>query len=122
MGIGTGIFLIAVGAVLSLAVEVDLPYVDDDALGLVLVIAGIVSVVVSVILKSEHPEAGVGTGILLFALGACLAWAVNVDLPYIEDYAMGAIMMVAGGIAIIATVVTAMQRRDDHRPAMPDRY
>jgi hypothetical protein len=122
MGIGTGIFLIAIGAALSFAINVDLPYVTDDALGLVLVFAGLATVVVSVILKAERPEAGVGTGILLFAVGAVLAWAVNVDLPYIEDYAMGAILMVAGAIAVIATVVMSMQRRGHERPAMPDRY
>ncbi|MEQ4207961.1 hypothetical protein ABN028_31170 [Actinopolymorpha sp. B17G11] len=122
MGIGTGIFLIAVGAALTWAVNIDLPYVSDDALGLVLVLAGIASVVVSVILKAERPEAGVGTGILLFAVGAVLAWAVHVDLPYIEDYAMGAILMVAGIIAIVATVVMSRQRGDEGREAMPDRY
>jgi hypothetical protein len=33
MGIGTGIFLIAIGAALSWAIDVDLPYVEDDAVG-----------------------------------------------------------------------------------------
>lgn len=133
MGIGSGIFLIALGAALSWAVDVDLPYVEDDAIGLILVLVGIVAVMISAILNTDHPEAGLGTGALLFATGAVLSWAIQIDVPYIADYAMGTIMMIAGSISILATLVMTMQRRRDQqryqdrnyygsRPPLPDRY
>ena len=130
MGIGTGIFLIAIGAALSWAIDVDLPYVEDDAVGLILILAGIAVAVVSAILTTDHPEAGVGTGIVLFAAGAVLAWAIQVDVPYVADYAMGAILMAAGAISVLATLIVGLQRRREHPyhdryhqpPAMPDRY
>jgi hypothetical protein len=64
---------------------------------------------------------GIGTGILLIAVGAVLSWAVDVDLPYIADDAMGVILIVAGGIAVVATVIMSMQRTR-HRPAARDGY
>lgn len=46
MGIGTGIALLLVGLILLLGVvEVDLPWVDDYALGLLLTIMGVVALV-----------------------------------------------------------------------------
>ena len=110
MGLGSGIFLIVVGAILYGAIDVDLPYVDDDALGLVLLLAGLAVVIVAVVLRADRPEAGVGTGIVLIAAGAILYWAVDGALPYIADYAMGAILMIAGAIAIVATAVMSRRR------------
>ncbi|SDS10444.1 DUF6458 family protein [Actinopolymorpha singaporensis] len=115
MGLGSGIFLIVVGAILYGAVDVDLPYVDDDALGLILLLAGLAVVIVAVVLRADRPEAGVGTGILLLAAGAILYFAVDADLPYIADDAMGAILMVAGAIAIVATAVMSRRRTTSRR-------
>lgn len=117
MGIGTGIFLLAAGAVLAWAIDVDLPYIDDDALGMILAFVGLAVVVISVIVKSNRPEPGIGTGIGLIAVGAVLAWAVDVDLPYIDDWAMGTILMIAGLVAVVATVIVQVQRARERRAA-----
>ncbi len=116
MGIGSGIFLLAIGAVLTWAVDFDLPYVDDDALGMILLLAGIAVTVISVVLKVDRPEAGVGTGIALIAAGAIQTWAVDFNVPFLADEALGAIFMIAGAVAVVATVVVSMQHRD-RRPA-----
>jgi len=121
MGIGSGIFLFAAGAILTWAVDVDLPYVTDDILGLILLLAGIAVTVFSVVMTVDRPEAGVGTGIVLVAAGAVLTWAVDFDVPYIADGALGAIFMLAGAIAIAATVVVSMQRGREAR-MVPERY
>jgi hypothetical protein len=48
MTIGAGITLIVLGLILLLGViEVDIPYVDDYALGLLLTLAGIAGIVLS---------------------------------------------------------------------------
>lgn len=115
MGIGTGVFLIAAGSVLLWAIDADLPYIDDDALGLILLIAGLAVLVISVIMKVDRPEAGIGTGVFLIAVGAVLAWAVDADLPYIADYVLGTILMVAGGISMGATLLLTLQRRRERQ-------
>ena len=47
MGIGTSIFLIAVGAILRYAVNVTVEGVEIDTVGLILIIVGIVGLVIS---------------------------------------------------------------------------
>lgn len=120
MGIGTGIFLIVAGAVLFWAIDVDLPYIQDDSLGLILVLAGIAVFAIAMLMKVDRPEAGIGTGIGLLAVGAVLIWAINVDLPYIDDDALGGILMGAGVLTIGAAGVINLQRR--RRRAGPSGY
>ena len=47
MGIGTSIFLIAVGAILRYAVTADVSGVDLDVVGLILMIVGVVGLLLS---------------------------------------------------------------------------
>lgn len=115
MGIGTGVFLIAVGSILLWAIDTDLPYIDDDSLGLILLLAGLAVLVISVVMKVDRPEAGVGTGVFLIAGGAVLSWAIDADLPYIADYVLGGILMAAGAISVTATALIALQRRRDRQ-------
>lgn len=65
MVIGLGIFLLLVGAILTFAVQVNIPYVSDDVLGWIFMILGVVAIVVSLIVSSQHrrtlPPAGTTT-------------------------------------------------------------
>lgn len=124
MGIGAALVFFAAGAALYWAVEIDLPYVDDDALGAILMFAGALAVAATVVLNSRRAPGGnsVATGIGLIAAGAILSWAVDLDLPYVFDGALGMILMVAGAIAVAATVVMQVQASRsrqviDRRPA-----
>lgn len=54
----------------------------------------------------------IGAGILLFVIGAILAFAIDVDIPGIEDNTLGYILMLAG--VLIAVLSLAMSRRS-HR-------
>jgi uncharacterized membrane protein len=55
MGIGLGVFLALVGLVIELdVIEWDIPRVDDDALGWLLIIAGIVAIVLSLVVWMSH--------------------------------------------------------------------
>jgi len=53
MGIGLGVILIVAGAVLMWALNVDLSYVDDNTLGLILFIVGIITVGLSLVLNMQ---------------------------------------------------------------------
>ena len=55
MGIGLGVFLALIGLVIELdVVNYDIPRVDDDALGWLLIIAGVISIVLSLIVWMSH--------------------------------------------------------------------
>lgn len=115
MGIGTGATLFAVGAILYWAVDVDLPFIEDNTLGAILMIVGAVAATTAVVMNVQGPHAGagsavgsgIGSGLLMITLGAMLAWAVDIDLPYVFDSALGVILMVAGLVSVGATL--AMQ-------------
>jgi hypothetical protein len=50
MGIGTGIFLAAIGAILAFGVRDNLSDVDLTAIGYILIVAGVVSVLLDLLL------------------------------------------------------------------------
>lgn len=50
MGIGLGIFLMIIGAVLTFGITAELPGLDLDAIGYILMAAGLAVVVISIIL------------------------------------------------------------------------
>ena len=53
----------------------------------------------------------IGFGIFMFALGAILAFAVNVSLDWIELSTIGYILMIAGAVTAIIGVVLMSRRR-----------
>ncbi len=55
MGIGVSVLLVAVGAVLAWAVTGDVQGVDVDAVGVVLMIAGAVGLIWSLVVSSAMP-------------------------------------------------------------------
>lgn len=131
MGIGAAVGFLTAGAILYWAVDVDLPYMDDDALGAILLFAGVLSLAFAVIMNTRrsHSSTSVGSGIGLIAAGAILYWAVDIDVPYVFDGALGVILMVAGAIAVLATMVMHFQgssssraRRPDYGARYPDHY
>jgi hypothetical protein len=125
MGIGAAIACFAGGAILYWAVDVDLPYIDDDALGAILICAGALALAAAVIINTTrraHSGSSVGTGIGLMVVGAIMYWAVNLDLPYVFDGALGVILMVAGAIAVLASVTMHLQGSRSRRPRHDDSY
>lgn len=55
MGIGLGVVLFILGLILVLGVvEIDINYVDDEALGWILLIAGVVALVLSLVMNAQR--------------------------------------------------------------------
>jgi hypothetical protein len=46
MGIGAGVFLIAVGAILTFALDLEVSGIDLDAVGIILMLAGLIGIAV----------------------------------------------------------------------------
>jgi len=61
MGIGTSIFLIALGAILYFAVEVDISGLELSTVGVILMIVGILGLIISLFLMSQASRRGVAT-------------------------------------------------------------
>ena len=58
---------------------------------------------------------GIGLGILLIVAGAILLWALDLDLQFLDDDALGVILLSAGALAIIlALVINAQRSRSKH--------
>ncbi len=49
MGIGVGVFLAVVGLILMFAVDIDIPGIEDNTLGLILLIAGIAGILLGLV-------------------------------------------------------------------------
>lgn len=116
MGLGTGVGLIAAGAVLTWALDVDLPYVEDDALGAILLVAGAVVMVAAAVMNAQRPGTDPSSGLGLGTAGAALLWAVDVDIPYVFDAALGAILLLGGAITIAVAVAMNQPRTRSPRP------
>ena len=54
MGIGLGIFLLVIGAILLFALNVNIPYVSDDTLGIILIVAGAVTLLLAIVLQAQR--------------------------------------------------------------------
>ena len=58
MGIGTSIFLIAVGAILKFAVNADISGLEISTVGVILMVVGVVGLVISLFLMSQASRRG----------------------------------------------------------------
>lgn len=59
MAIGTGIVLLVLGLVLALdVIQVDLDFIDDSALGTILIVAGVLAIVLSLIVNGQRNRLG----------------------------------------------------------------
>lgn len=110
MGLGTGVGLIAAGAVLTWALDVNLPYVEDDALGAIMLVAGVVALVAAAVMHAQRPGTSPEPGLGLVTVGAALLWAVDVDIPYVYDAALGLILLVGGVATVVAAVAMHLPR------------
>ena len=52
-----------------------------------------------------------GTGIVLFVIGAILAFALNVQVSWVDLHLVGYILMIAGAVGIILGIVLLTRRR-----------
>jgi Co/Zn/Cd efflux system component len=69
---------------------------------------------------------GIGTSILLIAVGAILRYAVTVTVSGVELQTVGLILMIVGiiglAISLLYTFLMADRRRDPHDGPPPPRY
>ena len=54
MGIGLGIVLLVLGAILLFALNVNIPFVSDDTLGIILMVAGAVALIIALVMQAQR--------------------------------------------------------------------
>ena len=54
MGVGVGVVLLVVGAILFWAVEMDIPGVSDDTLGVILMVAGVIAIILALVMNQQR--------------------------------------------------------------------
>jgi uncharacterized membrane protein HdeD (DUF308 family) len=114
MGLGTGAALFAAGAILYWAVDVNIPFVNDNTLGALLMIIGAVTAAAAAVInasrsRGDSTTSGIGSGLVMILIGAVLLFAVDVTIPYVNGGALGWILIVAGVISVGATVLMHRQ-------------
>jgi formate hydrogenlyase subunit 3/multisubunit Na+/H+ antiporter MnhD subunit len=121
MGIGAAVLCFAAGAILYYAIEVDLPYVDDNTLGAILLLAGVIAAIAALIATTRRSAGGTstGTGVGLMVAGAIVYWAIDIDFPFVTDGALGVILMFAGIVTVVATLFMHRQDTRDRRTMVP---
>ena len=61
-------------------------------------------------MTSGTTQTSVGTGIVLITAGAILTWALQADIPYVDEGALGIVLMFVGAIAIVLSLLMEFQR------------
>jgi uncharacterized membrane protein HdeD (DUF308 family) len=54
MGIGLGIVLIVIGAIFLFALNVNIPFVSDNTLGIILIVAGVIALVAALVMQAQR--------------------------------------------------------------------
>jgi hypothetical protein len=54
MGIGVGISMIVIGAIWLFALNVNLPFVSDDTLGIILIVGGALALVLALVMQAQR--------------------------------------------------------------------
>jgi hypothetical protein len=54
MGIGVGIGMIVIGAIWLFALNVNLPFVSDDTLGIILILGGALALVLALVMQAQR--------------------------------------------------------------------
>lgn len=54
MGVGVGVLLLVVGAILFWALDVDIPGVADDTLGVILMAVGVLAIILALIMNAQR--------------------------------------------------------------------
>ena len=54
MGIGVGIVLIVIGAILLFALNIDMPFVSYDTLGIIFIVAGALALILALVLQAQR--------------------------------------------------------------------
>jgi hypothetical protein len=52
----------------------------------------------------------IGLGIVLIAIGAIFVFALDVDIPGVEDFSLGWILMALGLVTVILSLIINQQR------------
>jgi len=54
MGIGVGVVLLVVGAIITFALETDIPFFENETLGIILMVVGALAIVLALIMNSQR--------------------------------------------------------------------
>lgn len=65
---------------------------------------------------------GIGIGVVLIVLGAIVAFAVDAELPGVDNYVLGWILILGGVLAIILGLVQVALRNRHHTTVEERRY
>jgi uncharacterized membrane protein HdeD (DUF308 family) len=64
----------------------------------------------------------IGLGVILIVVGAIIMWALNLDLEFVNDTTLGLILIVAGILTIVLSLVVNAQRSRHHTTHVEEQH
>lgn len=65
---------------------------------------------------------GIGVGVVLIVLGAIFAFAIDAEIPVVDNYVLGWILILGGVLAIVLGMVQISLRNRRHTTVEERRY
>jgi hypothetical protein len=54
MGVGVGVVLLVVGAIIYFALQVEIPFMETDTLGIILMVVGALAIVLALVMNNQR--------------------------------------------------------------------
>ena len=56
MGVGVGVVLLVVGAIIYFALEAEIPFMENDTLGIILMAVGVLAIVLALVMNRQNSQ------------------------------------------------------------------
>jgi uncharacterized membrane protein HdeD (DUF308 family) len=54
MGVGIGVLLLVAGAIIYFALETDIPFMETNTLGIILMVAGVLAIILALVINQQR--------------------------------------------------------------------
>jgi uncharacterized membrane protein HdeD (DUF308 family) len=54
MGVGVGVVMLVAGAIIYFALETDIPFMETNTLGIILMVVGVLAIILALIMNSQR--------------------------------------------------------------------
>ncbi|HET9860854.1 MAG TPA: DUF6458 family protein [Nocardioidaceae bacterium] len=54
MGVGVGVVLLVLGAIIFFALETEIPFMETETLGVILMVAGVIAIILALVMNQQR--------------------------------------------------------------------
>ena len=56
MGVGVGVVLLVIGAIIYFALETDIPFMETNTLGVILMVVGVIAIILALVMNKQRSQ------------------------------------------------------------------